>query len=61
MIDSPEVGDYVQINGNALTWLVLQIETRIDPLGVVLESGVTGRRRRETYASLRLFKRGGEA
>lgn len=57
MIDE---GDYVTINAETLTWKVLSIETRIDPLGVLLESGQTGRQRRETFSNLRLFKKGSE-
>ena len=55
---SVEIGDYVRINTSRLTWLVKQIDTRIDPLGVLLESGQTGRKRRETYAALNLFQKG---
>ena len=54
-----EVGDYVRINSSELTWKVLSIETRIDPLGVILESGQTGRRRRETMSNLNLHSKGG--
>lgn len=55
-----EVNDYVCISSNSLTWRVLAIETRIDPLGVLLESGQTGRRRRESMSNLRLHSKAGE-
>ena len=51
-----DVGDYVRINGRALTWKVIAIESRIDPLGVVLKSGLTGRHRRESMSNLVRFE-----
>lgn len=55
-----EPGDHVTISGrpDAVIWDVVVIESRIDPLGVVLESGMTGRTRREGYADLRLHSKG---
>jgi len=51
-----DVGTYVRINGRALTWEVIAIESRIDPLGVVLKSGLTGRSRRESMSNLVRFE-----
>ena len=47
-----DVGQYVRINGRELTWEVIAIESRIDPLGVVLKSGQTSRHRRESMSNL---------
>ena len=49
-------GTYVTINGNALSWRVESIEDVIEPLGVVLRSGQSGRIRRETMANLQPWK-----
>lgn len=56
-----ETGDIVTINGNRLTWTVERIFDRIEPLGVRMFSGLTNRIRYESYANLRLFKKGNAA
>jgi hypothetical protein len=48
------VGDYVTINGQALTWMVLSFNGP----DVSLRSGQTGRRRVEPLKNLRLFQKG---
>jgi hypothetical protein len=54
-----EVGDSVIISTrpSAVHWVVAQIEDRVDPLGVVLRSGMSDRIRRESYANLVLFRK----
>jgi hypothetical protein len=39
-------------------WDVESIESRIQPLGVILTSGLTNRIRRETYGNLQLHSKG---
>jgi hypothetical protein len=54
-----EVGDFVFAGLHSqVHWEIKTIESRTDPLGVVLESGMTGRTRRDSLANLRLFKKG---
>lgn len=52
-----EPGDTVTINGGRIHWIVRAIESRIEPLGVQLISGLTGVRRRESFSNLVLFKK----
>ncbi|UOE45971.1 hypothetical protein [Agromyces larvae] len=53
-------GDHVTIatRRDRVVWDVVAIESRIDPLGVLLRSGLTGRHRRESAANLHLFQKG---
>lgn len=44
-----ELGCYVRIHGNSLTWLVLEFDTTG---GVLLQSGQSGRRRWEPKRNL---------
>lgn len=55
-----EVGDYVTIaaHPHPLTWSLRSIESEIDPNGVILISGQTGRLRRANYADLHLYRKG---
>ena len=55
-----EVGDHVTISHrtDAVIWDVESIESRIQPLGVILTSGLTNRIRRETYGNLQLHSKG---
>lgn len=53
-----EVGDWVTTFTGKVHWFVYKIESRIDPLGVVLRSGHTNRIRRDTYGNLTLFQKG---
>lgn len=52
-----ELGDHVMTPSGNITWEVKEITSRIDPLGVLLESGMTGRRRYENYESLVLYQK----
>lgn len=47
-----EEGDHVSVRGGKVHWIVAEIDSRIDPLGVRLTSGMTGRTRYESYESL---------
>lgn len=53
-----EIGDHVITPTGSVHWEVEAIESRIDPLGVLLHSGMTGRLRREDYSNLVLFQKG---
>ena len=52
-------GDNVYIGGGHVHWVVVTIESRIDPLGVMLRSPMSGRTCRESLANLRLHSKGG--
>lgn len=39
-------------------WIVQEIGSKIDPIGVLLRSGMTERLRYEAYENLTLFKKG---
>lgn len=58
MAEPIEVRDFVTTPAGKVHWYVYRIESRIDPLGVILISGQTQRFRRETYSNLTLFKKG---
>lgn len=51
-------GDWVLTFTGKVHWEVVTVESMIDPLGVLLKSGQTGRIRRDTYSNLKLFKKG---
>ena len=54
-----ETGDHVTIGHTGeIHWIVRAIESYIEPLGVVLYSGMTGRIRRESYSNLHLYRKG---
>jgi len=50
-------GDHVVTPSGAVHWLVRRIHSKVDPLGVELVSGMTGRVRFDNYADLILFKK----
>lgn len=51
-----EVGDYVRINNNSLTWKVLSFHAQLG--AAMLESGQTGRRRLEPTPNLVFHSKG---
>lgn len=53
-----EVGDHVLTPSGNVTWVVVEIGSKIDPVGVLLMSGMTDRRRYEAYENLTLFQKG---
>ena len=56
-----EEGDIVLAGPNGkIHWTVDKIESRIDPLGVWIRSGMTERRMRESYSQLRHYNEGSE-
>lgn len=58
MVSDVEVGDHVITPHGNVHWVVQEIESKIDPLGVFLRSGKTDRSRYESYENLVLFKKG---
>ena len=54
-----EVGDHVTVGHTGeVHWVVKAIESVIQPLGVILSSGLTGRIRRDSYPNLHLYRKG---
>ena len=53
-----EVGDHVLVGSGQIHWIIQRIDSRIDPLGVLLKSGMTERRRYENFESLTLYQKG---
>lgn len=53
-----EVGDWVICPTGSVHWQVEHISSKIDPLGVFLRSGMSGRARYEAYSNLVMFKKG---
>lgn len=49
-----EVGDYVTINGQELTWQVIAVNS----IEVQLRSGLSGRRRLEPIRNVRIYQKG---
>lgn len=53
-----EIGDHVITPSGNVHWVVEHIFSKIDPLGVLLTSGQTGRKRYEDFGNLVMFKKG---
>lgn len=53
-----EVGDHVITPSGNVHWIVEEISSKIDPIGVLLRSGMTERKRYDAYSNLTLFKKG---
>lgn len=54
-----EPGDHVRVGHTGdVDWVVTEIKSRVDPLGVSLRSGLTDRHRIETFGNLVLVKKG---
>ncbi len=60
MTEEIEEGDHVTVAllGRGVHWIVDKIDSRIDPLGVRIISGMSNRARYETYSNLTLFRKG---
>lgn len=58
MPEQIEVGDHVMTPTGNIHWIVQEIGSKIDPIGVLLRSGMTERLRYEAYENLTLFKKG---
>lgn len=57
-LNAIEEGDWVISPSGNVHWRVETISSKIDPLGVLLTSGQTGRKRYEAYSNLVLFQKG---
>jgi len=57
-LNAIEEGDWVLSPTGSVHWRVEHISSKIDPLGVLLTSGQTGRKRFEAYSNLVLFQKG---